>query len=657
MRSLILIFLLMSSMATGMPALAAGSGSVTFIHLGDIHGHLVPRPNLREGDPDHGQHMGGLAYVYDQVKQIRKRRPDALLINTGDTIQGSAEALFSSGGAMVEILNRFGIDAFVPGNWDFVYGTQRFRELFADDKPLANWRAISANLYYSTLYDFPATRYVKQAGRRVLPPYLIRQVDKLKIGIVGLTADRGPQAVSTRVTEGFAMTTGEFELRAAVPLLREKHQVDLVVLLSERGLANNLELADAIPGIDVVLSSDMHEETRQVVIGKHGTLLVESGQDGSVVGELTVTVQNGRMIGHQWQAHRISVKNNKPDPDIAALIEKIREPFVARGFVTHVNPINGAILRTPIDSVIGHTRTALHRSNFSGAKGAKAVIEGSSHNFLADAFRGACEADVGVMRGFRYGTHIAPGPIRLEDIYHYIPIGPQIACGKMSGDEIRMQIERSADASLSSYVGWWGGGWLLTLSGITYDLDPMNEFGLRVSNLRVHGEPIDLQKMYTVAGYWYVDNPNMINRHKALEIKVLKDQDGGVMDATDVVAFHLLTLPDHTVDVGADRVRLLRPLPKPVGPNPEIQPWRGVPGSLHPVPRSTGAGAALPARHARVQELQRQHTVSSRTVRKSLQPTCSTTRKPGPTCCRCCAPSSRCMKARATTARAAWTAR
>jgi 2',3'-cyclic-nucleotide 2'-phosphodiesterase (5'-nucleotidase family) len=556
---------------------AAGSGSVTFIHLGDIHGHLVSRPNMREGDPDYGQQLGGLAYVYDQIAQVRKRHPDALLINTGDTIQGSAEALFTSGGAIVEILNRFRIDAFVPGNWDFLYGTERFRELFAGNKPLANWHALSANLYYSTLYDFPATRYVKQAGQRVLPPYLIKQVGKLKVGIIGLTADRGPQAVSTRVTEGFTMTPGEFELRAAVPLLKQKHQVDLIVLISERGLAANLELAEVVPGIDVVLSSDMHEETRQVVVGKRGTLLIESGQDGTMVGELSVTVRKGRMTGHRWKAHRISTKNNKPDADIAALIERIRKPFVAAGFVTHVNPINGAVLRTPIDKVIGHTKTALHRSNFAGPKGSNAVIEGSSHNFLADAFRSACDADLGVMRGFRYGTHIAPGPIRLEDIYHYIPIGPQIACGKMSGDEIRMQIERSADAALSSYVGWWGGGWLVTFAGVTYDFDPWNTFGLRVSNLRVHGEPVDMQKMHSVAGYWYVDNPDMINRHKALDIKVLKDQDGGIMDATEIVAFYLQSLPDHAVDVSTDWVRLLRPLPKPIGPNREIQPWRGVP--------------------------------------------------------------------------------
>ena len=574
-----LSFLLALTLGAGSvsTSFAAGSGDVTFIHLGDIHGHLMPRPNMREGDPDYGQMVGGLAYVYDEIKKIRKSHPHSLLINTGDTIQGSAEALYTSGQALVDVVNKFGVDAFVPGNWDYLYGTERFRELFAGEHPVANWHALSANLYYSTIYDYPETRYADKAGTRVLPPYMIKQVGNVKVGIVSLTADRGPQAMSTRVMEGFTLTPGEFELREAVPLLRKKYKVDLLVLISERGLAPNLELVEKIPGVDVVLSSDMHEETWKAVKAKTGTILVEEGQDGTMVGEMTVHVRNGRMVGYDWNPHRINVRNNKPDPEIAALIEQERAPFVKGTFVPHVNPINSSVLRMPIDTVIGYTKTALFRGNFTNSNTNPGVIEGSSHDFLADAFRFACHSDLGMIRGFRYGTHIAPGPIKLEDIYHYIPIGPQIACGEISGDQIKMMIERNIESSLSPYVGWWGGGWVLGFSGVTYDLNPVNEFDYRISNLRVNGVPIDIEKMYTVGGYWYVDLPNKINAHKAWHIKVLKDQDGGILDGTDIVAYYLQAIPSHTVDVKPNRVRLLRPLPKTMGPNKEIQPWHGTP--------------------------------------------------------------------------------
>lgn len=575
LRAITLTVCLFAACQSG-TSIAAGSGDVTFIHMGDLHGHLIPRPNMREGDPDQGQMMGGLAYVYDEIKKIRKAHPHALLVNGGDTVQGSAEALYTRGGAMVDILNLFKIDAFNPGNWDYLYGTERFRELFAGDKPLANWHALSANLYYSTLYEFPETIYAKQAGQRVLKPYLIREVNGIRVGIIGLTADRGPQAVSTRVMEGFTLTPGEFEVAAAVPLLRKKHKVDLIVLISERGLGANLEIAETIPGIDIILSSDMHEESRKELIAKSGTILVEEGQDGTIVGELTAHVRNGKMVGHQWTSHRITTKNNQPDPVIAAKIEEIRRPFTKAGFVPHVNPINAAILRTPIDTVIGFTKVPLHRANFAGSKDMNAVIEGSSHDFLADAFRAACDSDLGMIRGFRYGTHIAPGPIKLEDIFHYIPIGPQIGCGKIAGDDIRWMLERGADSSLSPYVGWWGGGWQIAFSGLTYDLDPYKEYGNRVSNIRVDGDPIDMEKLYTVGGYWYVDNPNMINRHKAWEINVLKDKDGGILDGTDIVAYYLQMLPDHTVNPQLNRVHLLRPLPKSLNISKEIQPLKGV---------------------------------------------------------------------------------
>ena len=146
----------------------------------------------------------------------------------------------------------------------------------------------------------------------------------------------------------------------------------------------------------------------------------------------------------------------------------------------------------------------------------------------------------------------------------------------MSGDDIHWMLERGADSSLSQYVDWWGGGWLMALSGMTYDLDPHQAYGNRISNMRVDGDPIDMEKLYTVGGYWYVDNPNMINRHRAWEISVLKDQDGGILDGTDIVTYYLQSLPDHSVDPQLNRVHLLTPLPPPISGSQEIQPLKGV---------------------------------------------------------------------------------
>ncbi len=556
----------------------AGDGTVTLIHMGDIHGHLVPRPNMRDGESTTEYKVGGLAYLYSAIKKIRAKRPNTLLVNTGDTIQGSAEALFSRGQIIVDILNKFDIDAFAPGNWDFLYGTKRFIELFSGGNPKANWNAIAANLYYVTLYEYPLTPYPEKAGQRVLSSHMIKQVGDVTVGIVGLTAERGPQSVSPFLMDGFYLSPGEEELAEAVSLLRKNDNVDLILLISERGLAANLDIAERIPGVDIILSSDMHEETREVLQTKSGTLIIEEGQDGAMLGEITLTVTDKKISSWDWAPHFINTRDYQPDPEIRAMIQRARRPFIkGPGFVSHVNPVNAAVLRTPIDTVIGYTKAPLHRSNFSDAVSMPAVIEGSSHNFLSDAFRLACNADVGVIRGFRYGTHIAPGPIHLEDIYHYIPIGPQIACGKVSGDNLYLAIEKSADDVFSGWVANWGGGWLQGSSGITYTLDPGNEYRVRVSDMRINGELLDTARMYTVAGYWYLDNSHKINGMLAQDIRVLKDRYGGIVDATEVVAYYLQSLPSKTVDPQTNRVRLLKPLPQPISGNKEIQPLRGAP--------------------------------------------------------------------------------
>src|SRR5215467_13328745 len=250
----------------------AAAAEVTFIHMGDLHGHLMPRPALNGKTPASTE--GGLARMFTAINEIRTRRSKGktLLVNTGDSIQGSAEALFTRGQALVEVLNRFGIDAYAPGNWDWVYGVERALELFGGPNAKAPWRALAANAYYD------GEPYAAQAGQRLLPPYLIRDIDGVKIGILGFTTDRGPQVVGLGVTKGVYFSKGDAELKEFVNTLREREKVALVLMISELGISNNIRLAEQTPGVDVVLSSDMHEITRMPVVTSNGTLVTEVGQ-------------------------------------------------------------------------------------------------------------------------------------------------------------------------------------------------------------------------------------------------------------------------------------------------------------------------------------------------------------------------------------------
>ena len=618
--------------------------AITIVHIGDIHGHLIARPNVRS---DSGDRMeGGLARMYTKIKEIRRgNHRRTLLINTGDTIQGSAEALHTRGQAVVDVLNRFKIDVFVPGNWEFVYGTERFRELFVGingEPPKAPWGTISANLHYTA----EKPEYATLAGRRVLPPYVIKNVDGVNVGIIGFTTDRGPQVVGSGVTRGFKFKSSvpgsagipgsdvsevEAELQAQIAQVRP--QVDLLIVASELGLTNNILLAERNPGIDVVLSSDMHEETRQPVMTSTGTLIVEEGQDGTMIGELEFEFKKNRRAGRwqsdklvgkawKWTAHTIDDRL-KSNPIIAKKVKTVRAPFVTGTFnpaVIEANMYSGRKPAGPIDEVIGYTVKDLHRSNFMQEE-MPAIVEGSAHDFLADAFRtvaiqqlgaemdaGARPSDViGAIRGFRYGTHIKQGPIKREDIYHFVATGPRIACGTIEGGKVKNQMENAADGSLNPDPRRWTGGWLFNFSGLTSDLYPVTGATYdpvtgetvgalnRVRNIQIQNkdgswndwvatDPVSGKaKLYTYCSYYYnadtVDTTEYINRVPISaafvpSIRLLTDDNGNALDGVEVVESYLKSLPYLTADTVLNRTTLKEALPTYTTDSPEMQPWR-----------------------------------------------------------------------------------
>jgi len=569
--------------------------TVTLIHTGDFHGHLVPRADVRGAIE--GRAMGtagGIARVATVVKGIRAEAPGALLVNTGDTIQGSAEALYTRGEALVDVVDMLGVDAFAPGNWEYVYGTSRFLELFAGPQSRVHWNAIAANLFYSTTAQDATTPFPDKAGQRVLPPYIVKQVGSVKVGILGLTADRGPQVVGRAVTKGFYfLPNGKMlhdEVARQVAQLRDVEKVDLLVLASEMGLANNVLIAEKTAGIDVVLSSDMHESSMEpiVVTGADGrkTLLVEEGQDGTQVGRIDVEVAGGRIASWKWK--RYAIDGSVPDDAaVAAKIEGIRRAFVSGpGFVAQRNPFNGSMLKRPIDTVVGRTAVPLLREKFTG-DALPGMIGGSSHDMLTDAFRDALGSDVGAIRGFRYGTQIpAGGSIRYEDLYHYMPIGAQIGEATVTGAQIKSQIENAADGALNPDVTKWTGGWLFDFSDTLHmDFDPFAATGQRASNISIGGKPLDPAATYRYASYWYATDPCSVNDIQvqgctAAEgvptgIRIVRDGDGSTLDAVEIVARYIEKAPDKTVNPSLDRVRLVRPLPPPRFGFPEVQPLRG----------------------------------------------------------------------------------
>jgi 2',3'-cyclic-nucleotide 2'-phosphodiesterase (5'-nucleotidase family) len=548
--------LLLASALLG-PSAYAGDGSVRLIHIGDIHGHLVPRANVRSDTT--GRTEGGLARMYTVVKQIREagkagKVDTAVLINTGDTLQGSGEALFTRGQAMVDVLNLFGIQAYTPGNWDFLYGPARFEELFVGtngNPPVAPWNGVTANLYYTNQYDANTACGIADANgnkyKRVLPPYTIKQVGNVKVGILGFTTARAIAAIGPKVTAGYQYTDGKVELPCYINVLRNQEKVDLLVLLSELEMARDIKLAEAYAGVDVLLSSDMHERTTQPIVIPHAngseTIIVEEGQDGTMVGELKLKVKSGKLAEWEWKPHLIT-DDIKEDKAVKAKVNAVRQPFLAGTFVPGQQVTvggNATTLWRPIDEIVAYSQIDLHRSNFMD-EDMPAVVEGSSHDLIADAMRWAAGSDTAAIRGFRYGTHIPAGtPIRMNDIYHYVPVAAKLGKSpKACGADLKLQVENSSQGVFHPDPTQWAGGWMFGYSNVSFDFDacdgltttPITPVGspgawktFRGTNIAVGGQLIDINDPYDattktcksgrdgykVAGYWYADDPTTIN--------------------------------------------------------------------------------------------------------------------------------------------------
>ena len=608
-KSLCTVIGLATASLISAPALATGgSGPVVLIHIGDIHGHLLPRPNLRSDAVDDSLE-GGLARMYTKIQQIRTASTSptgvnySLLFNTGDAVQGSGEALFSRGQAVIDVVNMFGLTADAPGNWDFLYGPARFEETFkgtATTPPLANWNSMASNLYYNNQFDDtavcgetatdPATGTVRPL-KRVLPTYMIKQVGNVKVGILGMTTARAINAVGTIVTKSYMFSDGKTEVPCFTKRLREVEGVDVVVMISELEMSRDVQIAETLsPTPDVILNSDMHERTIEPIDvahldGRH-TLIVEEGQDGTVVGQLSLAVYNGAIAYWNFKQHLID-DQIAADPVIAAKVVEVRKPFIKGTFVPGQTVSvggNTTMLMRPVDEVVAYTQVGLHRSNFV-TEDMPGVVEGTSHDLIADAMAAIGQAQSSSLRGFRYGTHVRPGDgITMEDIYHYIPIASKLGrTDRACGADLKFAIEQSIGGTFHPDPGQWTGGWMFGYHGLTMDVDacdgfmgatPVNPSPLtfanptrpwstnRGSNIKVGGVAMDDHELYdnrkfladgttinptfqqclpsdgsaahggyTVTGYWFADDPTTINNCnpcRGRKIQVVKT-DGSIV--------------------------------------------------------------------------------------------------------------------------------
>ena len=411
--------------------------------------------------------IGGMDRMATLVKAIRAERPErTLLLDNGDTWQGSYTALKTKGADMVEVMNAMGVEA-MTAHWEFTYGTERVKEL----KDQLNFPFLAGNVRDTEWEEdvFEATTTFERGG--------------LKIAVIGQAFPYTPVANPRYLIPTWSFGIREEAIAKRVQQARDGG-ADLVVLLSHNGFDVDKKLASRVKGIDVLFSGHTHDAVPEVVkIGD--TLMVASGSHGKFLARLDVEVKGKRVVDYGFRLIPIFADAITPDPEMAAVINKIRAPHAVE-----------------LSKVLGKAEGLLYRrGNFNG----------TFDDLICDAMLERRDAEIALSPGFRWGASILPGQeITLEDVYSQTAITyPKVYRNKMTGAFLKEILEDVADNLFNPDPYYQQGGDMVRVGGMSYHIDVNKPIGQRISKMTLTrtGKPIDAGKEYTVAG-WASVNPD-----------------------------------------------------------------------------------------------------------------------------------------------------
>jgi sulfur-oxidizing protein SoxB len=404
--------------------------------------------------------MGGLDRMATLIKAIRGERPGkTLLLDGGDTWQGSYASLQERGADMVAAQNLLGVEA-MTAHWEFTYGQQRVKELKAELKA----PFLCGNVKDATWGDrvFDGTKMFERGG--------------IQIAVIGQAFPYTPIANPRWLMPDWSFGIEEDRVRAEVVAAR-KAGADLVVLLSHNGFDVDRKLAARVAGIDVILTGHTHDAIpRSVMVGD--TILTAPGSHGKFLGRLDLEVTGKRVVRHRFRLIPIFSDAIAPDPAMAELIAELRAPY-----------------RPQLDRVLARTDSLLYRrGNFNG----------TFDDVICQALLTERDAQIALSPGFRWGSSLPPGhDIRLEDVYNQTAITyPAAYRTTMDGATLKNIFEDVADNLFNPDPYYQQGGDMVRVGGMSYAIDVAKPIGSRISDMRLADHtPIDPAKSYVVAGW------------------------------------------------------------------------------------------------------------------------------------------------------------
>ena len=425
--------------------------------------------------------VGGFAHLSTLVSRLREAAGagNTLLLDGGDTWQGSATAMWSKGADMVEACNRLGVDV-MTGHWEFTYGEEALRANLAQSE--AEFVAQNVFLTEEALFD-ERPAFDEETGH-AFQPYTLRDVGGVQVAVIGQAFPYTPVANPKRFVPDWNYGIQEAALQALVGEIRARHNPSLVLLLSHNGMDVDLKLASRVPGLDAIFGGHTHDGVPAAIEVKNSggmTLVTNAGSNGKFLGVMDFQVKQGRMADARYRLLPVFSSLLPPDPEMQNWIDQARFPYLET-------------LNQPL-AVAG--QTLYRRGNFNG----------TFDQVICEALLEHYDAEIALSPGFRWGTSVLPGEtLTMEHVLAQTAITyPETYMNEMSGEQIKLILEDVADNLFNLDPYRQQGGDMVRVAGVEYSLDPMAPIGKRLRDLRTRdGAALDPKRRYKVTGWGVV---------------------------------------------------------------------------------------------------------------------------------------------------------